>query len=516
MKKAFVVAFVLLIAVFGVAYFYFTNLAQGTRQTGEALSGIPKNTLLLISFKNDATFYEIFKNYKPFEALAGKSKTKEVLTLRNALFTKPNIFRIFSDGQIYASLHPQKESTELLWLITMNEDFKKAEILQELSSAGSIIPTKDYYILQLQSERKKFYFSVETGLVIGSFSEELLKASINKNTLKVSENFVAEISRQSLKIGSSPLDLFVDHAWLPQIASTLFNDKNLPSSGFFKSIKGISSLSMNFKSDAIMFNGLSSIDTGLNNYLSIFLHQKPETNTLKKIITRNTAIVLNFTISDVKLFSKDLKLLLHRRKQLKTLENQLQNIADKTGINAEKDLRKHFGKEFALIQLSNLERIVVMKLKNGSEVNFNLQNISTPYSDYIRRMDYSNIFYYFYGDPLKEFTRPFFSVIDNYLIASNSALAVKQFYNDYVKGDFLIADSTFLNFNQYLANQSNILYFAHNKNSHFWRKKYLKKGFYPDREKDAGNLKNFYGISFQLSADKDHFFTNFYAGYTTQ
>jgi hypothetical protein len=128
-------------------------------------------------------------------------------------------------------------------------------------------------------------------------------------------------------------------------------------------------------------------------------------------------------------------------------------------------------------------------------------------------MDYSNVFYYFYGDPLKDFARPFFAVVDNYLIASNSAIAVNQFYNDYVKGEFLVTDSAFVNFNQYLANESTIFYFVHNKNSNLWRKRFLKKVHSSAWSNRASKINDFYGFSWQWNADKDHFFTNFYAAY---
>lgn len=511
MKSALIIICALLVAVFAVAYFYFAGLTGSSRLSSKALSYIPVNSLSVVSFKNESSFYETFKNYRPLAALAGESKTKEVLDLRNVLFTKPAIFKIFNQGQVYASLHAGKDSVDILWIATLNPKFSKKEILEEFAKAGRIRQSADFYSLSITPKNKEFYFYAEAGFAIGSFSSNLIGSALNAKQPKISESFIKEISEESLSAGNSPLSLFINHNTLSSASGHIFSAGKASSYNFFESIRGVSTLNLNFKSDALMFNGITSPDTGKSEYLNIFLKQTAGENSLKKIITKNTATFLDFSFSNREKFSAELRRVLEKRKQLNKLETQVKNIATTTGINPNRDIEKNLGKEFALVQLSNLEKLALIKSTNGSNLNFALQELSSPYSEYIRRLNHSNIFYYFYGDPLKEFARPFYAVVDNYLIISNSARAVNQFYGDYVAGNFLTADSSFTAFNMFLAGKSNMLYFVHNKNSRLLKKRVLNNSYHSISEVSKLQTEKPYGFSLQFTSDKDRFFTNFYA-----
>src|SRR5690606_3140802 len=72
----------------------------------------------------------------------------------------------------------------------------------------------------------------------------------------------------------------------------------------------------------------------------------------------------------------------------------------------------------------------------------------------------------------------------------------------------------FNEFNQLLANESNILFFTHIENSKRIVRGTLKAAFAEAFNAKKGTLTDFYGFSFQWSAEGGHFFTNFCANYT--
>jgi hypothetical protein len=155
----------------------------------------------------------------------------------------------------------------------------------------------------------------------------------------------------------------------------------------------------------------------------------------------------------------------------------------------------------------------VIKVNNGRNVNFTLQLISTAVNETISHLNYSDIFYYYFGEPLKSFSKPFFAVEDNYLIIANSPGVIRNFLADYESERFLSFTPEFKQYDQLLANQSNILYFIHTNNSKNRAYSVLKPKYASLLLDKDYQLKNFYGLSYQWSGEGDHFFSNLYLSY---
>ena len=70
---------------------------------------------------------------------------------------------------------------------------------------------------------------------------------------------------------------------------------------------GLAALSLNYRSDALMFNGLTEIQHNRQaGYLSLFANQRPVANHLKDIFPSTTAYSINFAVSDALKFGADL------------------------------------------------------------------------------------------------------------------------------------------------------------------------------------------------------------------
>src|SRR5690606_16874591 len=117
--------------------------------------------------------------------------------------------------------------------------------------------------------------------------------------------------------------------------------------------------------------------------------------------------------------------------------------------------------EFGVLQVSNGEKTALIQLKDSSKFKTVMEPISSTAADTVRRFDNSNILYFLLGDPMKEFTRPYYLIKDNYLIAGNSLSALRSFSRDYNDAKFLVKEQGFIEFNQLIANQSDILFFTH-------------------------------------------------------
>jgi hypothetical protein len=136
-----------------------------------------------------------------------------------------------------------------------------------------------------------------------------------------------------------------------------------------------------------------------------------------------------------------------------------------------------WSKEMSTIHLSTSESLAIIRLSDGSKLQFLLDPLSSFYSPTVRRMNYSNLFYYYLGDPVKRFSKPFFSITDNLLILSNSPSSVQRFLNDYNAGRLIYKTEAFVQFDQLVADQSNVSFVLYLSNAEILLRNSLKSNY---------------------------------------
>jgi hypothetical protein len=507
---------VLLIAVFSVAYLYFSNLTVDSRSNDKTLTQIPVTASAVFQFTNDKSLFEIFRDYPLFDDITGLQKKEELSWLKRLLLTNQELYPATQGQKAFLSFHPAaSESMEFLWLMPIKENSKIEDIYAILKrQAGNSAQLTDppFKLLQIKNGilKRPFYLSVDRGIGRGSFSKELLLLSIDKKSKKISNEFIREINTSILKDENALANLFINHT-SPGFLKPFFKQNPNGNFALFNNFSAYSSLNLNYKSDALMFNGVTKVNDK-QGYINLFLSQKPVKNTLERIFPYNLSNSVSYGLSDYDLFHKNLGQLFESRKELKILNDQLALLTNETGVNPDRDIRKLWGNEFTTLQLSTYENLAVIKTSNGRQLEFFLEPLSSTYSDQVRKLNYANLFYYYFGDPLKKFTRPFYTVKDNLIIISNSPITVQHFLNDYNSERLLYKNESFIQFEQLIADQSNISFLIHFDNSTSLLESLLTQQYSNIFKSNNYGFKKFYGLSYQLTSNKNHFFTNFYIG----
>jgi len=523
MKKIVILTSVLLISTILIAILYFSNLGVETHNNDKILAYIPQETALIFQFKNDKSLNDIFKDYDLFNTILGAQRVVEITQLQLLLLKQPQLLEASDNQNVFLSFYPNSaDSVDLLWTMAINNKIPAGDIYNLLLLSSNDIAAKkislskqDVLEINIKSLNKIFYLFINKGLGAGSFSKYLIQKFLDKSTPKIRKEFIAEINISGQKNENSPFNIFINHSSAFSFLRSFIRNK--PDGNFFllNQLKGFSILNMNYKSDAFMFNGISKVDTASNNYLNVFLNQKPVPNTIKKAFPANTSNFIAFGVSDYMLFHSNVSHLLQKRNELSKLSTQMNRLKEKYGINVESNMKKLWANEFAVLQLASNEKLAVLNVTNGMQMKFLLESLSSGYTETIRRFNDSNILYYYFGDPLKSFSKPYFAVIDNYLIAANNVSAVEEFLKDYTTDKLLYKSGGFSEFNQLVANQSNITFFIHNKNSTGILNNVLKKNYAQLFNSENSGYKNFYGLSYQWSAYPDRFFINLYSNYTS-
>jgi len=519
MKKIIGITIALIIAVISLAYLYFSNLNVTTRNNDRVLSEIPGDASLIFQYSNDRSLYEIFTDYTVFDTIIGTQNKKELAWLKEILISNKNLRNLTDLQQIFLSFHPSKtDSIHFLWSVQLKQKQTIIDLqntLSELTDLSYTMKEKEgNAMLEIKANELKrpFYIHINKGIARGSFSAELIRQSIDEKTKKISQTFIQEINTGLNRDANALANIFINYNH-PGFLKPYFRRKLSDNMELFESFSGYSSLGLNFKTDVMMFNGISRISSAKDSYIPIFLNQKPVKNTIKLAMPYNTASSITYGISDYKRFKKDLDLVFEARAELDTLSKQIKTITSETGINPERDMIKLWANEMSTLHLSTSESLAIIKVSDGSRLQFLLEPMSSFYSPTVRRMNYSHLFYIYFGDPMRKYSKPFFTITDNLLILSNSPSSIQRYLNDYNAGRLLHKTEAYTRFDQLVADQSNVSFILYLNNAEILLRNSLKSNYSQIfRSKNYG-LKDLYAMSYQLTSNNEYFFTNFYTAY---
>ena len=519
MKTIIGITSALFMAVLSVAYLYFSNLNVKNRSNNQILSEIPSDASVIFQHQNDQSLYDIFKDYTIFDTIVGPQKKEDIHWLTNYLMSTVTLKTVMSGQKVFLSFHPSKtDSVDFLWSMQLKDKLNEEDIRKiSVSDPSNQILTfqeteQDIFLIKNKTRNRPFYFAIVKGIVRGSFNKDLLFRSLDKNSEKIDPEFIKTINEGIRKDENALVNLFINYN-KQGLLQTFFRNNLSGNFEILQSFSGFSSLSLNYKNDDLIYNGLTNILDKKNNYTRLFLNQTPVKNTIKTILPYNTSNALVYGLSSYTLFHDELSGLFKDRKELDTLNKQMGKITSETGVNPDRDLQKLWGNELSTIQLSTYENLAIIKVTNGTQMQFFLEPLSSTYSETIRKINFESLFYNYWGDPLKKYAKPFYMISDNLLILSNSPGTLQRYLKDYNSEKFLLKTESFRQFDQLVGDQSNISFILHFSNSASILKNLLKRNYAENFGNDKHGIKDLYALSYQLASNKDHFFTNFYTGY---
>lgn len=523
MRKLIIITSILFVAVVAAAILYFTSLQSNSRTQNNYLAHIPADAVFLASFQNDKSFYNIFSDFKVFEAILGKETEHELAYLHKQLLKSSDFSEPTSKQTFYFSFHPAKDQINWLLTIPFNVKLKPEEaasmLQKNLDGSGTITAdttVSALYRVKINELENPFFIAFKPGVAFFSHQRDLVRKAIDDNSAHMPASFLQGLAKNGHKNDNSILNLHLNHSELFKFVNNLIRTKPGNNLQLLEGLKGMSSLNMNFKSDALMFSGLSTLDqaNAKGNYLSIYATQLAIEGELKSMLPANTAAYTSFAISDYRAFRQELTALLSKRNQLKRINDQLTLIRSSKKIDLDTALLTKWDNEFASIELNTRETLGIIKLKDSVAFEEATAKITSAVAEHIRRFDNSNLLYYSFGDPMLPFQRPYFTLVSNYLICANTISTLQQFRKQYEQKQLLINTIPFIEFSRLQANKSNVTFFIHNENAKLNIKRLLKPTFEKAYNDTTNfNFKNFQAFSYQLSGYNGTFYSNLSAKY---
>jgi hypothetical protein len=376
MKRIIGLITVLLITVGVFAYLYFSNLHVDSRNNTRLLSEIPSDASLILTFQHEQDLLDILKENTLFDTIAGPQQKAEIQFLRSFISKNSTLEPLVKSQVVFLSFHPtQAARVDYLWSININNIQKKDDISKFLNLNNEfqlkIFKENGVEVFQIDSHLLEgpFYLTFTKDIARGSSNKSLLLESSDKGSEKIDSEFIKIINGGIKKDENALVNLFINYN-KKALISPFLNRTISGNFALFENFLGYSSLTLNYKKDALMFNGESYLKPIQSAYIKLFLNQSPVKNSLNQIMPYNTANSINYGISNLKAYQSDLRELFKENKELEKLENQMKKITLETGLNPDRDIQKLWDNEFSTIQLSTFENLAIIKLKNGTQMQF--------------------------------------------------------------------------------------------------------------------------------------------------
>lgn len=509
MKRLIISTIVLVAATIAVTVLYFKNVNTPGLQTAKVFQTIPNDAVFVFGMNNDKEFYDIFAGSKLLTSLTGDGRMADLDTLRNKLLRDTAFSQFVDDQDVFLAIHPQKDA-ETGWAITLstNNNFNPSTFKNLLNKPykGMVINTvnisgKPGYTVYFNSLKKRF-FILDKGhhIYAGSFSEPLINEYARHDDNQTS-TFVQLSDKQN---ANTLANIYINYNQLQPLFDQLFSNKFADVFKSFRLLSATGALTLNYKSDALMFNGYTYVHNNPVSYLNLFLDQQPVANELKDIFPSTTAYSTSFGVSDPQKFLSELSDF-HVKAGLDGDKKKLfSKIKSETGIDLKKEFKPLLGNEFAIITTRFQEKIAIIQLKNGSQARPVLVNISSMATDDIGQFRFERVPFFLLGDAFNVLKRPYFRIFDNYLVLASSMAEINSYADSYFNHKMLSKMQEYNNFDDLVSERSNVSFYINFKNVAPVFKRDMEPSFY----KGFDSWKNFYAASYQLTASGKKYYTN--------
>lgn len=507
MKKIFVSIFILLVAIVTMAYLYFSKLNSDHAQTDLSLYAATGSSGFIFSFENDKSILGILKEQDIFEEAIGNENFKALQSLQNNLLAAPAINQLIDKQTIYLNFIPgKKQQTDYLFSTQTAGNASPQQLYQALKANVTTLDTTGNIATITLKDSTIFYLGVKAQLVLLSNSPEPILKALSANSEKADHTFVEYIKSNNRQTRNTLAQLYINFNKLPELLKNMIPGKLNGELSVLDKQDSYAVLTYSFSNERVLFAGTTLVNTP-NSYYNLFSEIPAQKITIDNILPENTAIYSIYAIDNYVNWRKGLKTWFINRKEDKKITKIQEDISTKYHLNPEELFPKYFNNQFVNVQLSTGEKIGAINLSNGDKLNQLLIDLSDQYDEEIKLFKEPDLLYAYFGTPLQSFKRPYYTIIDNYLVFANYASTLQSFLNNYKNNQLLINSARYTNTSNQLPNTSNISFYIDLHNSSNLLRKNIATPYYRQLTSKDG-LKEYETFVYQLSGDHGKFQTN--------
>ncbi|MBR10933.1 MAG: hypothetical protein CMP48_25050 [Rickettsiales bacterium] len=466
----------LLVVLLGGGWFGYKFLFP---QTGgpriNPLNLVPADAFFILESDRPYTFWtrmgktQIWKTLQKDEEWKGYGD--QLHEIENMLATYDKVLDEFSNRTIYISGHIYRGAAyDYLFVFDMDGMALLRTYLTSQSNLTKRVFNEQTIYEQTDPETKEtLYFTFIDNFFIGSYTHTLVESSISGyNDAELSRSFeFIEVRKKAM--GEGFVRLYLNHQNLMPYLETIIGkeyttilEQNLPlhhTGSYF-----------DVEESSLLLEGYSNFNDSLPTYLPVFRKSGTGGLDISKILPATTALYFSIGFDSFSTFYDALD---EQASGDEAYGEDYSKYTNRTERFLDIDLKEDFASwiddEVAVAQLQSEaaepEIALIFKGKDGEEALEKMEFLSrqirrkTPvkfkqvdYKSYpINFMSVKGIFNLVLGNLFSYFDRPYYTVVDKYVIFSNHPKVLRKFIDNWIEGTTLAQTSSFQSFKKQIG-----------------------------------------------------------------
>src|SRR5690606_5951443 len=150
-----------------------------------------------------------------FAEVIGERRSAEISQLKAVLLNDPLVAEISSGETAFISFHELKaDPLDYVFAMGIGSSVKKEDAELPLRNIEGLkyttIAEGSIIKLELSTLNRPFFIHIGKGVVVGSFSSDLLSTAMDEKNEKLPEDFIELINKEADKNLNSPVNLYVN------------------------------------------------------------------------------------------------------------------------------------------------------------------------------------------------------------------------------------------------------------------------------------------------------------------
>jgi len=486
-KKILLAILTIFIALIGYLVYFFYLAPSSNLQS---IYLIPKDAVFVVETQEPVANWDKIRESDVWKHLQKNDYffelTESIHKIDTVFHNKKKFFKLFGTRSLFFSVHMYKPKDYGLFYVIDLKRISKLKLLRTylntLLNDDYSLSRRDYHgneIIELydKKSRETLHLAFIKNQLVASYVHTLVEASIDqKNEPVIGRNL--DFIEVKKKTGFDDMfRLYLQYKYFDEYTQ-YFSDKP---NAFIDALSNnflFSGFSLDLQSNNTMIaDGFTNISESNIGYLKALQKSGKAKRTIPKIAPKRTALYMSFGFDSFsEFYANFLKIQQEKQAEFKVYKENVNEIESLLKI----DIRDHFvswvADEIAVVQIqSSIEKgkndvALIVKANNIEKAQSNLEFIlkqlkkrtpvkfkSINYKDHtIHFMAIKGFFKLFFGSMFTELDRPYFTIIDDYVVFSNKPNTLKSIIDDYLDKETLSSSEDFQHFNTYFDKKSSV------------------------------------------------------------
>lgn len=545
MKKALLILFGILFL--GGGYFTYSWISK-KGESIDPLQLIPGDAIYFLEAKDPIENWSTFSSSKLWTFLKKHSSFAEIAAdadyLDELIEDNKQIFKLLGKRHFYLSAHMKgKDDYDFLFLVDL-EQASKLDILPEIirntvSKKDFIIREDDYegYTVIDLKDKTTFdhlYIAQVKNYLVCSYTDKLVLHSIDQAEIEDYEMPSTYVDMANRVNADGIARFYMNYAYMDDYLN-LYLTGNTASTKALSQSFSYTGVDMELNQDEASLTGYTSLPDSIELYTKILQKYGNTTFGFGEVTSARTAYLLALGIDNFDKFYKEIIALRKKESGSMAEYQSIKNTVEKVlGLNLEKDLLAWIGDEIVLAQNnpSSLHRneddftvairaddidfaeekllLVQKRIKRRTPARFRKMQYKT-YPIYY--LDIKGFFNVFFGKAFAKLTKPYYTIVGDYVIFSNNPKTLVSAIEDYENGLVLQKSVEYQRTAKNLPGNSTLMVYANGPQAYEALAQNIKPSEAVDYRKNKPYITFFKSIGMTYTAQGDGFENKIYMHY---